>query len=507
MILNTHPAAAFSLETLMMPGKLIQGHAKVEAQCKKCHERFSKRLQNPLCLDCHKKVAADVRRHRGFHGRIPDIQHTECKRCHTEHKGRDADIVGLDKETFDHGSTDFALKGAHTDVPCAACHKPGHKYREAAHRCNSCHKKDDPHEGRLGTDCAKCHTVRAWRKVGFDHEKTDFPLKGKHRKVSCKSCHPNQRYKHVPTDCVACHKLEDAHGGRYGAKCHTCHTARDWKHVTFDHDRDTKYKLKDRHAKVACDSCHKGRLYEDKLGKACFDCHRNDDYHKGRYGKKCRTCHAPTRWSKARFDHDRRTDYPLRGRHAKVQCRSCHRGDLYKDKLKSECVSCHRRDDVHHGQEGKVCRRCHTEQGWGHKVVFDHDLTRFPLIGLHATAPCEECHLSSAFKGAPLDCHACHQADDTHKGRLGPDCGRCHNPNGWNRWRFDHDTQTDYKLDGKHRGLDCSACHKTPVKGRIRLSRECVSCHQRDDVHAGRFGPACGRCHVTDSFKKVALNH
>ncbi len=505
MVLNMYTADAASLETLMMPGKLIQGHAKFEGQCKKCHERFSKRGQSKLCLDCHKKVTADINSHKGYHGRIRDINTTECKLCHTEHKGRRADIVMLDKETFDHGATDFPLRGAHINVRCASCHKPRLKYREAPSGCIDCHKKDDPHKGHLGSDCAKCHTVRAWKSVEFNHDKTDFPLKGKHREATCSSCHPNERYKQVPKTCVACHKINDAHGGRYGAKCHTCHSAKDWKHITFDHDRDTKFKLEGRHRKVGCDSCHKGKLYEEKLGGNCYDCHKNDDYHKGRYGKKCQSCHSPEKWTKSEFDHDRKTDFPLRGRHARVDCQACHRGDVFKEKLKTNCSACHRQDDPHHGQEGKLCERCHNEQGWGRKVVFDHDLTRFPLIGLHATAPCEECHLSAKFKEASLDCVACHRADDKHKKRLGPSCGQCHNPNGWERWRFDHDTQTDYKLDGKHKGLDCKACHRTPVETHIRLSKACVSCHQRDDIHVGRFGPHCDRCHVTESFKKVTL--
>ncbi len=170
IILNISTADAASLETLMMPGKLIEGHAKFEGQCIKCHEHFSKRGQSRLCLDCHKKVAADVRVHKGFHGRIRDIDSTECTLCHTEHKGRSADIVMLDKDTFEHSATDFPLKGAHIDVRCASCHKAGRKYREALSGCIDCHRNDDPHNGHLGTDCARCHTVQAWRKVEFDHD-------------------------------------------------------------------------------------------------------------------------------------------------------------------------------------------------------------------------------------------------------------------------------------------------------------------------------------------------
>ena len=54
-------ALAQSLEGVLMPGKVITGHAKVEDQCVKCHIRFDKAAQDRLCLDCHKDVARDLR--------------------------------------------------------------------------------------------------------------------------------------------------------------------------------------------------------------------------------------------------------------------------------------------------------------------------------------------------------------------------------------------------------------------------------------------------------------
>ncbi len=505
-ILYSATTTAASIETLMMPGEVIQGHAKYEDDCSNCHKRFSKTGQTGLCLDCHKKIATDIRQKKGFHGRIRNIGKTECKSCHTEHKGRKADIVLLDKESFDHEGTDYPLKGAHTSVKCSSCHKPGKKYRETSARCIDCHKSDDPHRESLGNDCAGCHNERSWAKAKFDHDKTDFPLKGKHRGTSCEGCHPNERYKDTPKDCITCHRINDVHNGRYGKKCGDCHTAKKWRDIIFSHNKDTKYRLEGRHVKVSCDSCHTGKLYGVKLGTECYSCHKHDDYHKGQYGKKCRTCHGFNDWDKAIFNHDKKSDFPLRGKHKDVECRGCHKGDVFKEELGTDCYSCHRMDDKHKGQEGKQCERCHNENSWGHKVVFDHDLTRFPLIGQHAITPCEECHLSASFKSAPLDCKSCHRADDTHKQRLGNECELCHNPNGWKLWRFDHNRQTDYKLDGKHEGLDCHACHKDPVTKRIRLSTACSFCHQDDDIHGGRFGQRCERCHMTESFKNITLN-
>jgi Zn finger protein HypA/HybF involved in hydrogenase expression len=496
---------AASIETLMMPGKVIQGHAKYEEQCNKCHERFDKSKQTRLCLDCHKKVASDVNKKQGYHGRIRNIETTECKYCHTDHKGRGFDIVQLDVETFNHDNTDFRLDGAHDTVRCEACHKKDLKYREADTKCIGCHKDDDIHKGRLGKSCEQCHGGEVWTKSKYDHNKTKFPLKGKHKKTSCNTCHPNEQYKNITKECLGCHRLDDVHGGRYGKKCQDCHTPKEWKHIIFNHDKDTKFKLKDRHIKVACDSCHKiGDIYKNERDKKCIDCHKDDDEHKTRYGKKCESCHSEKDWKESKFNHDK-TDFLLRGKHKEVECDICHKGDVYKEDLGVGCITCHQHDDVHKGQEGKQCERCHNDQDWGKKVIFDHDLTRFPLNGLHAIAPCEECHIDAEYKGVSLECVACHKSEDEHKQKLGPNCELCHNPNSWLFSDFDHDKRTDYKLEGKHKKLDCLSCHRKAVKKKIELSSTCGSCHRQDDEHNGSFGRQCDRCHNTKSFKEIEL--
>ncbi len=501
-VLLSRAAGAASIETLLMPGKLIEGHAKYETECSRCHARLRSTTQSALCQACHEKVAHDVKGQRGYHGRI---QIDECRTCHTDHQGRAADVVHLDSETFDHRHTDFRLKGAHRKTPCTACHRAEKRYREAPGRCFDCHERDDIHKGELGEDCTDCHDERGWQRATFDHDETDFPLLGEHREVSCESCHPAERYQHTPEDCYSCHLLNDEHRGRYGRKCQDCHSPRAWDRIEFDHDRDTDYRLIARHKDLACDRCHTGRLYEDDTDQACYACHKNDDSHKGRNGRECNDCHSPRSWSKATFDHDKDTDFRLRGRHAEALCVACHRGDIEDDKPDTTCFACHRQDDVHRGEQGERCERCHDEGGWDKRIVFDHDLTRFPLIGLHTATPCEECHISATFRDAALGCRACHGADDVHQRQLGADCALCHNPNGWGLWEFDHDHQTEYRLDGEHAGLDCLACHTEPVETTIRLARTCVACHRADDVHSGNFGRRCERCHNTESFSDARI--
>jgi len=507
MLLPAASAMAASFDELVMPGKVIEGHAEYETQCKKCHQPFSKEAQAQLCRDCHEKVDKDIVEQAGFHGRISGIEDMECKHCHSDHLGRGADVVQLDRETFNHERTDFALKDAHQTVACDRCHTPEKKFREAPKACFDCHEDYDPHQGHLGEECDDCHDERSWVKTEFDHKDTDFPLQDEHKDVLCNACHPNDRYKKTPKTCHACHQINDIHQGRYGKKCDSCHTPKTWDEPTFNHDTETDYKLESGHQDVACDTCHiSDDLYDEKTPTTCYGCHQNDDEHNKGFGEKCDDCHASTEWDKIEFDHDKDTDFELKGDHQDLDCKGCHRGTIDKDKERAtDCLSCHRQDDVHEGQEGKLCESCHNESGWENKVVFEHDLTLFPLIGLHAVTPCEECHLGSRFQDAALDCKTCHKQDDEHKKTLGPRCESCHNPNAWGLWVFDHNTQTDFELDGAHEGLACDSCHQRTVRTTIKLSSACGHCHQQDDIHDGGFGPHCVRCHTTEAFNAIRI--
>ncbi len=420
-----------------MPGPVSEGHAKLEGECTKCHEPYSRQSQTALCLDCHKDVAADRTSLNGFHGRQPEAAKLDCRHCHTDHKGRDADIKQLDRQTFNHDLTNYRLVDSHKTVRCEGCHVSTVSFRKTPSVCVECHKRIDPHRGHLGGQCESCHTTTAWRRtMPFDHGKTRFALEGAHKEVACATCHAGELYKNLARTCVSCHRLQDVHADRYGGTCEICHDQGKWKPAHFDHNK---------------------------------------------------------------------TKYPLRGAHAKVKCDTCHVGDLYRDKLATTCISCHRKDDPHKGQLGARCERCHNEDDWRNKISFDHDLTRFPLIGLHASVSCEECHRSPTYKNEPIACEKCHQ--DRHQGRLGARCATCHNPNGWARWRFDHTRQTRYPLTGAHEKLMCETCHTATHAPSLKLATDCYSCHRGADAHTGAYGRACERCHTTTGWRQLAIRN
>jgi hypothetical protein len=513
---------AQTLEGVLMPGPVVAGHAKYENDCRKCHVPFDKKAQARLCADCHKEIAADIRDHTHFHGRLKD---TNCRSCHTDHKGRKANITVLDPETFDHDQTQYPLKGRHQRAAqkCAACHLAGTKYRDAPHACNACHKKDDVHKGSLGAKCEQCHNVDKWKTTSFDHDKTRFKLELGHRDVACKSCHIDQRFKDTPLACASCHKKDDdakGHKGRFGTKCETCHTARKWKDVTFDHDRDTKFVLRGKHERTKCDACHTQPLYTQKTPTACVACHRKDDEqkgHRGSLGDKCESCHNETNWRSAKFDHDKETDFPLLGKHAKARCESCHTGGVTASagntikKLPTQCYACHRQDDDkkgHHGKFGQKCESCHTANGWK-DIKFDHDRdTRYPLRGKHAKADCGACHTGSLYRDKlATECYACHRKDDDtkgHKGKLGTRCDACHNVDGWRIQTFDHN-RSRFPLTGGHVRVGCAKCHTGLNYKDAPL--ECDGCHRKDDVHKGRLGADCASCHNTRLWKSWDFDH
>ena len=493
------PVSGITLEKLVMPGPVAQAHEDIESDCKLCHSPGSDRAQRDLCMDCHENVGRDVAEGQGFHGRNPKARAEDCATCHTDHEGRDAQIVLFSRGGFDHEYTDFPLLGAHRTTQCDTCHLPGTAWHSAPGECIDCHADDDHHDGALGPQCADCHGEENWIESRFNHKTTDFPLLGQHQQATCESCHRSANYQATPKTCVVCHKEEDVHNGLNGTECNDCHDAESWVETSFDHLSVSRFALVGGHDNLGCNDCHVGQTLKG-LASDCYACHKSDDIHEGKNGRDCGSCHDVFNWTQSTFDHST-TGFRLLGAHDSLVCEECHKKNL-SDPIPDTCAGCHQ-DDPHKAQLGNQCEDCHNNDSWTASVRFDHDLIEFPLLGRHGILECNECHASAAFHDAGDTCIDCHGKDDVHKGGLGSACETCHNPIGWIGTAFDHDNQTAFPLMGSHVQVACESCHRPSDAFGADGIRPCGECHQRDDKHGGRFGEDCGRCHNTRSFRDV----
>ncbi len=496
-------ANAQSVESLVMPGELISGHADLESECSSCHITFNRSGQDRLCRDCHEDVSNDIDGRLGFHGKSDEVSDESCASCHTEHEGRRADIVNLIETDFDHLLTDFDLLGKHGDADCSGCHAPNAKRRDTPDICVDCHLEDDVHQNFLGDACADCHNSNDWLEVAFDHDATGYTLLGKHLENSCTDCHADQTHQNTPTTCYGCHAEDDSHQGRSGEQCEDCHNPSSWNDASFDHNNNTNFPLEFKHATLTCTDCHSEDPFADVMDMACVSCHLEDDNHETHRGDDCGSCHSSEAWDATTFDHDLATDFTLNGSHQTVACNDCHAEPVFEASPGTDCVSCHQEDDPHEGQLGEQCSSCHTETEWTDAPFFYHDLTVFPLLGEHANIDCENCHETQRFADTSSSCVDCHLEDDNHDGVFESDCESCHNPVAWDLWLFDHNVQTNFELHGAHIDVACESCHRSSIKSMRKTGERCADCHLSDDVHDGEFGPDCGRCHSDSSFREV----
>lgn len=364
--------------------------------------------------------------------------------------------TGRTASIFDELVTPGALSKAHKalEADCHNCHKPFVKMAQDD-LCAGCHK-----------DIAA--EIRAKR--GFHGRNPIVATAG------CKHCHVE-------------------HGGRAADI-----TRLDRK--AFDHGV-TDFALTGGHLKIACDGCHKPSIKFRAAPRDCIGCHRKDDAHKGGLGDGCSACHNTVSWKSVSFDHGRDTKFPLTGGHAKVACEGCHHDEPKSHPAPSDCVGCHGSKDPHKGSLGPLCQACHGTNDWK-QVLFDHDQSAFPLIGKHATTPCADCHKTQDFKATPIACAACHE-DKQHEGRLGSDCGVCHNAVDWKMIRFDHERDAHFALEGAHAVIACEKCHVEKAPASLRLPNDCISCHRAEDVHHGAFGGDCAQCHRATSWKTAFI--
>jgi hypothetical protein len=407
-----------------------------------------------------------------------------------------------------------------------------------------------PKHGDFG-GCAQCHNVSGFGKPSFSHDKTAFPLDGKHAKVACETCHSKfkkNEFKKGQNECVLCHA--NPHGAQFGVKaasrgtpspsaqgrshaareglgillasngphavsakfgCRDCHTTTSWVPSTVDvarHASLSGYELKGEHQKVACARCHTDGQFVD-TPRQCAQCHV--DRHRGKFsggltsgppGRRCESCHTENGWKNVPgFDHLAATGFALENSHARLPCAACHGAshERLADVKVVTCKTCH--TPAHGDQFGERCESCHRTTRFSDVPSFDHSRTHFPLDRRHRALRCTTCHDPKRASRVDPFCRTCH--GDPHRGRTLLECGECHRADRWTIVRFDHD-RTEFPLRGRHFTTPCRDCHTNDQYTGVRP--ECVSCHREDRVRADLahtdhrpFPVACGQCH--NAFK------
>jgi hypothetical protein len=436
-----HEVTSFPLE---------KSHARL--QCRQCHD--VKHMVDPgawtargkdlhrtylgleaRCEACHQDV------HQGQFQQ--DQTARDCTVCHDAGQWKPAPL-------FDHAASAFPLAGKHQQVDCAKCHKaeatagqPVTRFVPVAHQsCADCHQ--DPHTGTLGPDCNQCHDTSDWKKIrgaGFDHDRTRYPLRGRHAQVRCEQCHRQDQEKPRFAVCTDCHR--DVHRGAELGRpaltaCESCHTVEGFRpaQYTMERHQQSAFPLLGAHRATPCVACHRPA---DTPGtpvatlvlahERCTACHR--DPHPRSMARLaaapdqgCAACHDQESWRVPAFDHGR-TGFVLDGGHARSRCNACHQNENRADfsGLQTACAACH--EDIHRGQfagrrtgDGKhiACQQCHVTGDW-FAEKFDHETdSRFPLRGGHERTPCVKCHLPEEkgnqrrlhYRPVPVTCKECH---------------------------------------------------------------------------------------------------
>jgi hypothetical protein len=324
-----------------------------------------------------------------------------CTNCHT--------TTAFTTATWDHGTTGFALTGAHVTVACASCHV-ANNYALPATTCYTCHTADWNSTATLGgsvpnhitagfpQDCTVCHSTTNWTTSTFNHATTTFPLTGAHTTVACALCHVGGNYAGtLPTACYGCHQADyqstTTLGGSvpnhvalsYPTTCDSCHTTTAWTGAVFDHS-STGFPLTGAHITTACNLCHVSSAVPPT---DCYSCHTADWNSTQTLGgtvpnhvaaalisssgfstSACSTCHNTTAWTGVTFTHP--SAFPTSHGNAGGVCSMCHTNA--NDYTVFQCTGCHGNNNsasFHHPNVGGYvynsinCYACHPRGNGG----------------------------------------------------------------------------------------------------------------------------------------------
>ena len=465
----------------------------LEQKCISCHEDVHAGGLASDCTECHGQLQfrpATFFDHSEFIPLVNGHSGIECKLCHT--------LPELTEKNENKFLPFDQVRGT---------------------RCEECH--DSPHRVIWEQECELCHPEDAppWSEGKESvtkelHELVGFRLDVPHDKLECDQCHdPNLSFENRYPDptsagylrreesCEGCH--QDIHGGQFlpfHTQCMDCHEKTHFLPPDFGvEEHEELYPLLGVHKTTDCQDCHKlGELNSD-LGKSdairmfrgisqeCLACH--EDVHLGQFLAEgiqlvqCQHCHPlPTSWTEIDFEHNLDSRYMLEFSHLSVDCEKCHQLDSFPQgdsairyrPLGMRCEDCH--EDIHRGQfirnDSVQCEHCHPLPTAWDELGFVHNQdSRFALAGVHAETDCVKCHkpetqpdnvLMTRYRPMGMRCEDCHE--DIHFGQFREgglvNCDTCHPfPSSWHDLDFDHNTDSQFPLDGTHATVSCEKCH------------------------------------------------
>jgi len=340
--------------------------------------------------------------------------------------------------------------------------------------------------------------------LGNDIYHNEFPLIGEHDYLECLDCHTDGTYVDTPTDCNACHSLDEyelraehlaVYPDHFAGECAECHGIAGWEPTQFAHAEV-----------LECSTCHADEapdaLPPDEVASLGTISKINLLIMAGaatetHYSGECMDCHQDTLdWNVINYEHDDSSD-----------CLSCHEAERKYTHYMGSCQNCHTStedwavvDFDHVGYSD--CQSCHRDTD--------------PLA--HYPGQCSACHDTLSWFSIQVnhdglsECATCHEKPTGH---YSGDCADCHKKNvTWEEARFNHagfnDCASCHETPKDHYLGQCSRCHVTQAWGQISFSHldllTCASCHD-DAAPSGHYPGECSNCHESTDWEDADFNH
>ena len=349
--------------------------------------------------------------------------------------------------------------------------------------------------------------------VVFNHDATNFPLRGLHTNTACENCHMNGVFKGTPTSCSQCHsrggnsiaQMKPAKHIPITRDCDQCHKPNAWLPANFSHSLLTQ----------SCVACHNNTLeagkpsYHIQTSKDCGECHKTSAWlpaagydHTNVINDTSLTCsgagcHNGSSATGAPSSH---VDVMRNG----VNCRACHTN------IGMSWLPANVNASIHTAIGASNCKICHSTAG--------NSFTPAKLghVNITAKTNCNDsgCHTTSTWLGIITYDHALNNVN----GSTSCAVSGCHDGN----------TATGMPQTGslKHLGAmlndKCGACHAIGTSfnpghmdHNLSDTTACTSCHS---YSGNGFTPKpsfthvvtkleCSRCHVKTTWYAANVDH